>query len=57
MIGDFMYFYQAIQHVDSDKFVDAAVKEINNYVDNQCWEFGKVDDVPKDAEIYLQYGL
>ena len=40
-----------MQKEESDQFVDAVVKEINGHVDNQSWEFVKVDNVPKDVEI------
>ena len=49
MVGDITYFYQDLQQVDSDQFVDAVVKEVNGHVDNQSWELVKVEDVPKDA--------
>ena len=40
-----------MQQEDSDKFVNAVVKEINGHVDNKSWKLVNVEDVPKDAEI------
>ena len=51
MMGEIMYFHQAMQQEDSDEFVDAVVKEINGDVDNKSWELVNIEDVPKDAEI------
>ena len=40
-----------MQHKDSDQFMDAVVKEINDHVDNNSWELVNIEDVPKDAKI------
>jgi len=51
MLGDTMYFHQAMQQDDSASFVEAVITEVNGHVDNHHWELIKVEDVPKDAEI------
>ena len=45
MMGDIMYFHQAMQQEDSDQFVDAVVKEINGHVDNKSWELANIEVV------------
>ena len=51
MMGNTMYFHQAMQQEDSDHFVDAVVKKINGHIDNKSWELVNIEDNPKDVEI------
>ena len=51
IMGDTMYFHQAMQKEVSDQFVDAIVKVTTGYVDNESWKFVNVEDIPKDSEI------
>ena len=37
MMGDIMYLNQALHQPDADKFVEAAITEINGHVDNKHW--------------------
>ena len=34
MMGDLMYFHQALQQPDAEEFVKALMKEVNGYIDN-----------------------
>ena len=34
MMGDLMYFHQALQQPDAEEFVKALIKEVNGYIDN-----------------------
>ena len=45
MMGDIMYFHKAMQHEDSDQFMNAIVKEVIGH-NNQSSELMKVGDVP-----------
>jgi len=51
MMGDIMYFHQAMRQPDSDRFVDALVKEINAHVDHENWEVVTMDEKPEDEEL------
>jgi hypothetical protein len=35
MMGDIMYYDQALQQPDANKFANAVVKEVNGHVDNK----------------------
>jgi hypothetical protein len=41
MMGDIMYYHQALQQPDAKQFVDAVVKEVNGHVNNKHWELVK----------------
>ena len=51
MMGDIMYFHQAIRQPDSRQFVEAIVKEINGHVDRKHWELVRRDEVPEDVDV------
>ena len=51
MMGDIMYFQQALNQPDAEQFVHAIVKEINGHVENNHWEIVTRDAVPNDAQI------
>ena len=34
MMGDFMYYHQALRQPDAKQFADAVVKEVNGHADN-----------------------
>jgi hypothetical protein len=51
MMGDIMYYHQALQQLDAKQFADAVVKEVNGHVDNKHWELVKQEEVPEDAQI------
>jgi hypothetical protein len=34
MMGDIMYYHQALKQLDPSQFVDAFIKKINGHVDN-----------------------
>jgi hypothetical protein len=38
MMGDIMYFHQAMQQDDADEFVKAVAKEVNGHIDHNRWE-------------------
>ena len=35
MMGDIMYYHQAIEQPDAKQFADAVVKEVNGHVENK----------------------
>ncbi len=41
MMGDIMYFQQALQQPDADHFIKAVIKEVNGHVDNSHWALVK----------------
>jgi hypothetical protein len=51
MIGNIMYYDQALQQPDAIQFANAIVKEVNGHVDNKHWTLVKQKDVPKEALI------
>ncbi len=38
MMGDIIYYHQALQQPDAKQFADAVVKKLNGHVDNKHWE-------------------
>ncbi len=51
MMGDIMYYDQALQQTDAKQFANAIVKEVNGPVDNKHWTLVKQKDVPKEAQL------
>jgi hypothetical protein len=51
MMGDIMYFHQAMQQDDADEFVKAVVKEINGHIDHNRWELIQRDQVPEGIDV------
>jgi hypothetical protein len=51
MMGDIMYFHQAMQQSDADEFVKAVVKEVNGHIDNNRWELVSRDEVPEGIDV------
>ena len=51
MMGDTMYFHQALKQPDSSEFVKAVAKEINGHVDNDHWRLVRREDVPEDTDV------
>ncbi len=51
MMGDIMYFQQALQQPDVEHFIKAVIKEVNGHVDNGHWVLVKQDMVPDDVQI------
>jgi hypothetical protein len=51
MMGDIMYYHQALQQPDAKQCADAVVKEVNGHVDNKHWELVKREEVPEDAHV------
>jgi hypothetical protein len=41
MMGDIMYYHQALQQSDAKQFVDAVIKEVNGHVNNNHWNLIK----------------
>lgn len=52
MMGDIMYYHQAMRQNDADKFTDAVIKEVNGHVDMGNWNLIKRNEVP-DPEFIL----
>ncbi len=53
MMGDIMYYDQALQQPDAKQFNNAIVKEVNGHVTNKRWTLVKQKDVPKEAHVVL----
>ena len=51
MMGDIMYFHQALQQPDAAEFVKALIKEVNGHIENKRWKLVKRSEVPKDVDI------
>ena len=51
MMGNIMYFHQALKLPDASNFEQVFVKEVNGHVDKKHWELIKHSDVPKNVEI------
>ena len=51
MMGDTMYFHQALQQPDAAEFVKALIKEVNGHIENKRWKLVKRSEVPKDVDI------
>ncbi len=51
MMGDIMYYDQALQQPDAKQFTNAIVKEVNWHVDNKHWTLVKQKDVPKEVQV------
>ena len=56
MMGDIMYYHQALQQPDAKQFADAVIKEVNGHVDNNHWNLIKQEDVPEDAQVWCKLG-
>ena len=51
MMGDIMYFYQALKQSDASNFIQAVVKEVNGHVNNKHCELIKHSNAPQNVEI------
>jgi hypothetical protein len=51
VMGDIMYYDQALQQPDEKEFSNAIVKEVNGHVNNKHWTLVKQKDVPKKAQV------
>ena len=56
MIGDIMYFHQAIRQPDAQDFVMALIKGVEAHVKKNAWLLVKREDVPPDMDVFQQYG-
>ena len=50
MMGDIMYFNQAMKQHDSEDFVKAVVKEVDGHVKAKHWKVLKRSQVPKGVD-------
>jgi hypothetical protein len=50
MMGDIMYFHQAMQQDDADEFVKAVVKEVNGHIEHNRWQLVHRDQVPEGID-------
>jgi hypothetical protein len=51
MMGDIMYYHQALQQPDADEFVKAIVSEVNGHIKSKHWRLVKRSEVPKDVVV------
>ena len=51
MMGDIMYFHQAIRQPDAGDFVKAVVKEVEGHVRDKHWVLVKREEVPPDTDV------
>jgi hypothetical protein len=51
MMGDIMYYNQALQQPDAKQFTNAVIKEVNGHFDNKHWKLVKKKDVPNNAQV------
>lgn len=53
VMGDIMYFYQALQQPGAAEFVKVLIKEIDDPIKNKRWKLVKWSEAPKDVNIFL----
>ena len=51
MMGDIMYFHQAMQQPDASEFVKAVVKEVNGHTKQNHWKLVPRSEVPDDCDV------
>ncbi len=51
MMGDIIYYNQALQQPDAKQFANAVVKEVNGHVDSKHWILVKQEDDPNNAQV------
>jgi hypothetical protein len=51
MMGNIMYYHQALQQPDAAEFIDAIVSEVNGHIKSNHWRLIKHSEVPKDVEV------
>jgi len=51
VMGDIMYYHQALHQPDAHQFAKAVVKEVNGHLENNHWQFIKHKDVPEGAQV------
>ncbi len=51
MMGDIMYFHQALQQPDAGEFVKALIKEVNGHIENHRWKLIKRSEVPQEVDV------
>ena len=51
LMGDIMYFHQAIRQPDAQEFVKAVVKEVEAHVKDNHWELVKQSEVPPGMDV------
>ena len=51
MMGDIMYFHQAMQQPDAGEFVKAVVKEVNGHIKQNHWKLVPRSEVPDDCDV------
>ncbi len=51
MLGDIMYFQQALKQPNAKEFVQAVIKEVNRHVDSNNWMLQEQSDVPENGQI------
>jgi hypothetical protein len=51
MMGDIIYYDQALQQPDAKQLTNAVVKDVNGHVNSKHWTLVKQKDVPKEAQV------
>ncbi len=51
MMGNIMYFQQALNQPDAEQFMYAVVKEVNGHVENNHWVLVTHDSLPNVSQI------
>ena len=47
---DTMYYHEAMRQSDSDKFIEAIMKEFNAHIANKHWSLIDKSEVPQEAK-------
>jgi hypothetical protein len=50
MMGDIMYFHQAMQQDDALEFVKAVVNKVNDHIEHNRWQLVQRDKIPEGIE-------
>jgi hypothetical protein len=51
MMGDIIYYDQALQQPDAKQFANAVVKEVNGHINNKHWTLVKQKGITKEAQV------
>jgi hypothetical protein len=51
MMGDIMYFHQAIMQPDTQEFVKAIMEDVEALIKNDHWVLVKREEVPPDTDV------
>jgi hypothetical protein len=51
MMGNIIYFHQALHQPDAAEFVKALIKEVNGLIENKRWKLVRRSEVSKNVDV------